>query len=202
MKKVILSLLMSPFMLVAQPTYFSELTLNRYSPKEFDSARELSDQEISIIANDVRNSPSSYNQQPWVYILFDKKQAPDNFEKVLSCLAGKNKEWAKDAPLLILCLANLISNYDDKPNPYAEYDTGCASGTLSYSATSIGAQAHQMGGFDPEKARALFNIPARYKPMTVIALGFTKNKVAPIKDRKPINQIFYIENLDRGFEIK
>ncbi len=31
---------------------------------------------------------------------------------------------------------------------------------------------HQMGGFDAEKVRAAFAVPARYTPMAVIALGY------------------------------
>jgi nitroreductase len=199
MKKIILCLTTIPSLIFSQTVPFGVLTLKRYSPYEFDPFKEITNHEIGIIADAVRNSPSSFNQQPWIYILCDKKQNPEAYANIFSCLAEKNKEWAKDAPLLILCLANLISDYDNNPNPYAEYDTGCASVTLSYSATSIGAQAHQIGGFDADKAKALFNIPARYKPMTVIALGFAKNNKAPPKVRKPIDEIFFVGSLDQGF---
>ena len=43
---------------------------------------------------------------------------------------------------------------------------------LSIQAAELGLHVHQMAGFDAQKARELFEIPADYVPTTVVALGY------------------------------
>jgi hypothetical protein len=60
---------------------------------------------------------------------------------------------------------------------------------------------HQMGGFDAEKARAAFGIPADYTPMAMIAVGYqaapdvldeeTKKKELAPRSRKPLGERFF-----------
>ena len=58
-----------------------------------------------------------------------------------------------------------------------------------------------MGGFDAEKARAAFGIPAEYMPMAMIAVGYqaapdvldeeTKKKELIPRARKPLGERFF-----------
>ena len=50
-------------------------------------------------------------------------------------------------------------------------DAGCAAGFLMLEAQNRGLYAHPMGGFDRDKARALFSIDEDFEPMEVIAVG-------------------------------
>ena len=66
---------------------------------------------------------------------------------------------------------------------------------------ALGLIAHQMGGFDAEKARAVFGIPAEYTPMAMIAIGYqagpealdeeTRAKELRPRARKPIGERFF-----------
>jgi nitroreductase len=197
-KKILILLLTVGSVSAQENLSFSELTLKRYSPYEFDASREVSPDKLIIIANATRNSPSSYNEQPWTYIICDKKLTRKAYEDLFGCLGSKNQSWAKDAPVLILCVAKTISPFNNKPNSYAEYDTGSASVTLSYSATTVGLQAHQMGGFNKNKVSQLFSLPPTYKPMTIIALGYTKTQETPPKKRKALNEVFFWGSLKQG----
>jgi nitroreductase len=69
---------------------------------------------------------------------------------------------------------------------------------------ALGLIAHQMGGFDPDKARATFNIPPEYTPMAMIAVGYQaapevldeeilKKEMAPRK-RRPLAACFFEGN--------
>ena len=57
-------------------------------------------------------------------------------------------------------------------NRWGGYDTGAAAENLCLQATALGLMAHQMGGFDADKTRALFNIPEQFTPMAIIAVGY------------------------------
>jgi nitroreductase len=64
---------------------------------------------------------------------------------------------------------------DGKPNRHAVHDTGLATENLVLQATASGLVAHQMAGFDVEKARADLRIPSGYEPVAMIAIGYPGN---------------------------
>ena len=198
-KKILLLLLTINTINAQENLSFSELTLKRYSPYHFDPSKEVSVEQLKIMGDAARYSPSSYNDQPWTYIICDKKLTPKSHENLFSCIGSKNQAWAKDAPVLVLCIAQTLSTYNNKPNPYAEYDTGSATVTLSYSATTLGLHTHQMGGFDKNKVSKLFGLPSSYKPMTIIAVGYAQNQEVPPKKRKALNEVFFLGSLKQGF---
>ncbi len=83
-----------------------------------------------------------------------------------------NQLWAKDAPLLIMACADEEFSYNSSANRWAQYDTGAASENICLQATSMGLFAHQMGGFDAERAHEVFKIPRQITPMAMIAVGY------------------------------
>ena len=88
------------------------------------------------------------------------------------CLADGNRKWAYNAPLLLAALADTRFRERDRPNRWAQYDTGSASMSLALQAVALGLIAHQMGGFDGERLSASFGVPERYTPMAMIAVGY------------------------------
>jgi nitroreductase len=90
-------------------------------------------------------------------------------------LFEQNQDWAKNAPVLILAVAKEFNDISKQNNRHAEYDLGQAIAHLTIQATSLNLYLHQMGGFDPDKADKLFNIPEGYTPMSVIAIGYLGN---------------------------
>ncbi len=65
-----------------------------------------------------------------------------------------------------------------KPNRHAYHDTGMAAENLVLQATASGLFAHQMAGFNVEKARADFNIPQGFEPVAMIAVGYAGDSQA------------------------
>lgn len=60
--------------------------------------------QVSVEA--ARWSASSYNEQPWNYLVATKEN-PDHFQQLLSCLVEGNQIWAHHAPVLALGIASL-----------------------------------------------------------------------------------------------
>lgn len=155
------------------PTEFAihELLSRRWSPRAFDPGKPLSLDEIATLIEAARWAPSCFNAQPWRYLVCDRNTHPESWERLHGCLAEKNRRWAQHAPLLLLCCGAEKFPHNGQPNRWHQYDSGAASLSLCLQATAMGLAAHQMGGFDQTKARAVFNIPAEYHPMAVIAVG-------------------------------
>jgi nitroreductase len=142
----------------------------RWSPYAY-SDRLVSAADLAAILEAARWAPSSYNEQPWRYIVAAKEDSAE-FERLLSCLVEGNQAWAKAAPVLALGCTSLNFSKNGKPNAAAEHDLGLASATLTFEATTRGLVVHQMIGILPDKARELYGIPDDAKALTGLAIGY------------------------------
>jgi len=144
------------------------LLRDRWSPRAFE-ARPIPAAQLLSLLEAARWSPSGGNGQPWSFIVVPREDA-EAFGRLTSTLNEGNLIWARHAPLLILALARTVRD-NGAPNAYALYDLGQAVAHMSVQASALGLAVHQMGGFSQEQARAAFDIPAEYQPVTVIAIG-------------------------------
>jgi nitroreductase len=147
-----------------------ELIARRWSPYAF-SDRPVSDDDLRALFEAARWAPSSYNEQPWTYLVATKAK-PEEYERLLSCLVEGNQAWAKEARVLGLGCTSLLFARNSKPNAAAVHDLGLASGTLVLEATARGLFVHQMIGILPERARELYRIPEGVQPLTGLAIGY------------------------------
>jgi nitroreductase len=115
-----------------------------------------------------------------------------------------NQAWCKNVPVLMLSCAGSVFSANGNPNRWAQHDTGMASLSIALQAVALGLIVHQIGGFDPDKARTAFNIPDEYTPMAMIAVGYQaepevldaetlKKEMAPRK-RRPLVESFFEGN--------
>jgi nitroreductase len=147
-----------------------ELLAARWSPYSFDD-RSVAIADIRSLFEAARWAPSSYNEQPWSYLVA-RREDPEEFSKLLSCLVEANQEWAKAAPVLVLCVVTLRFKRNNKENRAAVHDLGLASGNLVLEATSRGLSVHQMIGIEPGKAREIYSIPEQSEAWTAMAIGY------------------------------
>ena len=147
-----------------------QLIVRRWSPYAF-ADRPVSDDDLRSVFEAARWSASSYNEQPWRYIVATKA-SPAEYERLLSCLVEGNQAWARAAPVLALGCASLHFALNGQPNAAAEHDLGLASATLALEATSRGLSVHQMIGILPDRARELYRIPDGVRPLTGLAIGY------------------------------
>lgn len=148
---------------------------------------------IKSLLDAARLAPSSYNEQPWRFIIA-RREKPADFEKMLGILFDVNARWAENAPLLILVAAKLFLERDKKPNRHALHDVGLAVGNLVAQATSLGIYARQLGGFDVDNAQEQYAIPDGYEPVSIIALGYLGDEEGndlDDRDRMPVSAFVY-----------
>lgn len=142
----------------------------RWSPYTF-SGRPVKDEQLKSILEAGRWSPSSYNEQPWAYIVA-RKSDEELYKKVLSCLVDQNQAWAKYAPVLILSFARTTFEKNGKENPHARHDVGAAAAYMTVQAASHGLFVHQMAGINEKVIRDQFSIPDTHEPVAGMALGY------------------------------
>jgi len=159
---------MRPPITPAHPIH--DLLRRRWSPRAF-SDRAIDAKTLATLFEAARWAPSSFNEQPWSFIVATKDN-PDDYNRLLSCLAEKNQQWARSAPVLIISVAALSFKHNAKANRHHFHDVGLATGMLLVQATSLDIYAHMMAGFSPAAARQTFNIPESHEPVAAMALGY------------------------------
>jgi nitroreductase len=169
----------------------AQLLQNRFSGRSYDATRTVSQAQLDMLVHAAQTTPSSYNMQPWNFIICDRATHADGYAKIFDSLVEFNQGWAKDAPVLIAVVASKLSPHNKQPNAHAQYDTGAAAFAMMMQAASLGLMAHQMAGFDAEAIRASFQIPSEFEPMAVMAVGYSLETRAPKKERKPIAENFF-----------
>lgn len=182
-----------------------ELIAKRWSPRSFDPNRDVAHKDLIVLLEAARWAPSCFNAQPWRFIVCQKSKNEAHWKTALDSLVEKNRQWAKNAPILMLVAAVETFSHNGKPNRWAMYDTGAASLSLSLQATAMGLIVHQMGGFDAEKSREAFNLPEDCRPMAMMAMGyqsggFEDGLKAPERSRVPLKECFYLGTWGRGIE--
>lgn len=160
----------------------NEVIARRWSPVLFDEGRAVEREKILSLLEAARWSPSCYNDQPATYLVFDGSD-PEALEGARGCLVEGNA-WARKAPVLLLSVARDNFAYNGKPNRHAQHDVGAASENLVLQAVELGLAAHQMAGYDVDKARREFSIPEGFTPMAMIAIGYPRHEDLADMDEK------------------
>jgi len=182
----------------------------RWSPRAFDPDRLVNHDDLLALLEAAHWAPSCFNDQPWRFVVCDKATDATGWQLAFSTLAEKNRRWAKNAPVLILSVAMENFNHNGQANRWAMYDTGAASVSLCLQATALGLCVHQMGGFDAEKAREVFNLPGDCRPMAMMAVGYQadvevldddfKEAELAARSRAVLTERFYVGQWGKGIE--
>jgi len=177
---------------------------DRYSPRKFKE-KKIEKEKIDLILEAARWAPSGFNNQPWRYIVVDKK-SKNRKELEDSLMPGNG--WAKTAPLLLVCFTNKKFQRSGNKIPYHIYDSALSVMNLTIEAENQGLKSHQMGGFFGKKVKEALSVPDDYDILVVIAVGYEdkelwliqkmgegiRNKLFKPRQRKPIEEIAFYDD--------
>jgi nitroreductase len=145
------------------------LLAGRWSPRAI-SDKAVSREQLHSVLEAARWAPSSYNMQPWRFMVFDRSHDETAFKKAFATLVPFNQGWNANVPVLVCVLAKTLTAKGDV-NRTAPYDAGAAAFSLTLQAHSLGLAAHQMSGFDTNAFRETFALPDDVEVIAMIALG-------------------------------
>lgn len=179
----------------------ADLIADRWSSRAYDASKPVTQAQLLSLLEAARWAPSSYNDQPWRFIVCNKNTDADAWQKAFDCLMPSNQVWLANAPVLMLGCANTLLDINQQVNRFGQYDTGAAVENICLQATHMGLMTHQMGGYHADKAREAFAIPAQYTPMSMLSVGYVgeqtqlsaelyERDVAERK-RKPLSELVF-----------
>ena len=174
----------------------NEVIALRRSPRSLNESTTISDTDLLGILEAARWAPSAFNGQPWRF--FVGKRGDATFTQILDSLGEFNQGWAKSASALILVAAQ-PTREDGSIHADYQFDCGLAVAQLVIETHDRGLVAHQMTGFDKDKARSNVEMASELVPVVVIAIGkedsaeklptaLAERELAP-RGRKPLDEI-------------
>ena len=183
-----------------------ELIARRWNSRAIDADRPVTPEMLASLLEAARWAPSSGNEQPWRFVVFDDRD-PAAREQARDCLTSGNA-WARRAPVLVLSAAESRRARDGSHNRHAQHDVGLATENLALQAVAHDLVAHPMAGFDKDRARAAFGVPESVEPMAMIAIGYPGDEEAlsesqrarehAPRERRPITQSAFLGRWDRA----
>lgn len=179
----------------------------RWSPRAYDP-RPLDPQDIRRLFEAARWAASSFNRQPWRFIIAPVTQ-PDVHQRMLNILNEGNRTWAQHAPLVGLAVATLKDDYGE--NRHARHDTGLALAHMALQAVDMGMFLHMVAGFSVERARETYQIPPTHDPLTMFTVGYPgkledlpeklQKKDSRPRTRQPLHEIVFSGEWERPAEV-
>jgi nitroreductase len=145
------------------------LIARRWSARAF-STKAVEKSKLLSILEAARWAPSSRNEQPWRYIIFTNDN-PDKLKNAQTVLLDINS-YAKRAPILICAITKKTYSDNGIYNKLHFHDLGATNENMFLESFNQGLIMHEMGGFNREKAKEIFNIPDDYEVGIMIAIGY------------------------------
>ncbi|OBJ35785.1 nitroreductase [Mycolicibacterium mucogenicum] len=167
------------------------LLVERFSPVAFDRDATLSDDQVDVLLEAARLTPSAGNSQPWMFIV-GRRDDPVH-SRIVKHLAPSSARWALDAALLVVNLAHiLVEDTDWEFSEFARYDLGQAVAHMTIQGLVMGLGAHQFRAFDRDAVAREFDVPAAWEVTSMTALGPTgrpsNEKTQPAPNRARLSR--------------
>ena len=201
----------------------SEAIKTRVSAHSFDPERTIGEDEIKELAHYATLAPSSYNVQNWrfvavskpedkerlkavaynqahvtqsavMYIVLGDLQPHSHIEEINQLAVDAGNLPAAAAASLTKATIGAYENNAQASRDEAFRSGGLAAMNLMLAATEKGFVSCPMGGFQPDGVRREFNIPERYLPVMLIAVGYAAKE----EKQKPRLGLDEVLRLDDG----
>ena len=170
--------------------------LNLVSHRQSDRAyfdKQVEEDKLLRCIEAARLAPSACNSQPWTFVVVNDKELKNKIADSTSNRLLPLNHFTKQAPVHIVIVqefANLTSSIGRaiKDKDYTLIDIGIAAEHFCLQAASEGLGSCMIGWFNEKKVKTLLNIPTNKRPLLIITLGYSADKMRE-KKRKSIEKI-------------
>lgn len=141
---------------------------HRYSCRKF-GATQLTDEELDVILEAARKSPSACNNQPIRLCVVQSEEGLAKVDECTKCRYG--------APTVIIAAydhdasAHPSSTYGPETCDFGDIDTSIALTNMENAAAGLGLGTCWVGAFDPSAVRERFNVPESCKLVELLMVG-------------------------------
>ena len=167
-----------------------DLATKRHSPRAFDGSA-LTWDNLAEAFEVARLSSSSYNNQPWRFVVALRGEA--EFDALLNTAVEANRTWMKDAGAIVGVMASTVLEKTGEKDHAALLGVGMAVGAMELAFVENGLVSMQAGGFDREVFAATVNMPDHMIAVSLLAVGrLPESQIPPAsKDRKSLEEIAF-----------
>ena len=163
-----------------------EVIKNRKSIREYED-KPIPEDKLLRVLEAARLAPSGGNRQEWRFVIVRDIQRRQKLVQ-----AAEGQTFVGQAPVVIAAVAT-------QPNPmmicgvpaYA-VDLSIAVDHITLAAVDEGLGTCWIGAFSQDAARKILNVPAKYKIVALMPLGYPKEPGRP-KTRKSLDEIVCYE---------
>ncbi len=139
----------------------------------------ISNDEVEMILEAGRWSPSASNKQPWEFLVIKNKEVLKEISK--KAFYGKH---IKEAPLAIAIVGKIKEN----PNYYIQ-DTSLVSMNMMLMAWSLGIGTCWTGALKRDVVKEMLGLAENDYLLTILPMGYIKGNIPKPSLRKSLNQI-------------
>lgn len=148
---------------------------------------------VREIVAEAHLAPSSRNAQPWRFVVAQG----DALEATLGALGG-NADKVAAAGTLVAVFADMAlvddSDFYDgsllrTPEEWAARNVALAAMNLLQAAWSHGVGTRPMIGFRPRELAAALEVPERWRPVVVAAMGWPDGEEPQPRSRVPVDEV-------------
>jgi nitroreductase len=166
------------------PEVFLKFIKERRSIRSFQD-KSIKEEELEMILEAGRWSPSASNRQPWEFVVIKNKEILSKLSK--SAFYGK---FIKDVPVVIAIVAKTKTS----PKWYL-IDTSLVSMNMMLMAWSLRIGTCWIGAMNREKAKEIIGLGKNDHLLTILPFGYIRGEIPNPTPRKPLNKIVkYIDH--------
>jgi nitroreductase len=160
---------------------FFEVVKKRCSIREY-SKRAIKKEDIEKIVDCARLAPTARGEEPWEFVVVTNK---DELAKISQMTDYGRFLKEASCGIIVLC----------KDTKYYLEDGSAATENILLAATSLGIGSCWIAGDKKpyaEKIRQYIGAPSNYKLVSIVALGYPKDKFRPHKKRR-LSEVIHFE---------
>lgn len=144
---------------------FLELCEKRYSVRKY-SAEAVSDEDLRYVLECARMAQSAVNFQPWKFVVVRSEAAKADIRRCY------DREWFASAPLYIVALRNVKSNWvrSSDGKPHGDIDVAIAVEHICLAAAERGLGTCWVANYDTALLNQLFG-DADHEAVAIVPIG-------------------------------
>jgi nitroreductase len=211
-------------------TAFARLVMRRRATPAFSTTSQVTDEDLQTIVRAGLEAPSSYNLQPWRFIVvrdadqrrklraaaLDQEQVEQAPVVIVAC--GDTDAWREDLERVIEIgrehgfterdridrkRANVVRDFAAHPNmpQWVAKQTMIAATTMMWMAEALGYDTGPMEGFDEEEVRGVLGIPDHICVLLLLAIGRLAGDDSRYPGRLPPARTLFGERYGQPFAL-
>lgn len=160
--------------------------------------RDVEEDKIIGLIESARLAPSGSNTQPWNFIIVTSSE-------IKECLvrANHNQKWMLDAPVFIVCVADVSCRIKDTSDLYLDEnsselelkqiirDTAIAIQNMLLEAEHMGLATCWTAWFEQKDVRPILNIPNDKYVCGIVCVGYAAENPKQRPRRKLEDMVYY-----------